>query len=385
MSELSHYPCLLAIETDATSFHGAGARLPKLPDKTAAEQLIAHIAADLEGLLPGIRGTTLSTCAAVYDQTQVLRPGYPLFDALQQLLEASYQGQSFQPRLTSFAAADGRMPHIGLQPAADIPLSMLVLIPALVSGEPDAISSLAYVMESRFMEHGQVSAGHAQWLAATFDIEILHARYMTVTDLAAMLRMQLDSVGFLHLWELLDHALNLPLEPCEIETPSGSYFKYSDAVVTSRLLTFDQWAAGPGAGIEADQRALSEGFCIYTQQQRQYLVSLAAHGIPIVHQSADGSNIDPDQLYFCDIQPAPDITDPATLTYHSNLDLGTIAMTVIHGDTQYDYYPLLPSGLAAIEQRIAEQLGDNPVIAYSATICMDAVRRRLLPESMASD
>jgi len=249
MSELSHYPCLLAIETDATVFHGANARLPELPAKTAAEQLVAHIAADLEGLLPGIQGTSLSTCAAVYDQTQVLRPGYELFDGLQQLLEASYQGQSFQPRLISFSAVDGRMPHIGLQPAPDIPLSMLVLIPILVSGEPDSISSLAYEMESRFMEHGQVSSGHAQWLAATFGMEVFHARYMTLTDLAAMLRMQLDSIGFLPLWELLDHALNLPLEPCEITTRSGNYFHYADGVVSSRLLTFDQWAEGPGAGI----------------------------------------------------------------------------------------------------------------------------------------
>jgi hypothetical protein len=100
------------------------------------------------------------------------------------------------------------MPNSDLQPLPDIPLGLLQLLPVVVNGPPELVEELGQAMEYRFLEEGQVSAHSASWLETAFGISINHARMMTLTDLNAMLRMQLDHFGFLPLWELLDAALS---------------------------------------------------------------------------------------------------------------------------------------------------------------------------------
>ncbi len=74
------YRALIAIETDATRFYGANASRPKLLGTTDSEQLLSHIAADLKALLPDISNCSLIAAGALFDQTQVLRPSYPVFE-----------------------------------------------------------------------------------------------------------------------------------------------------------------------------------------------------------------------------------------------------------------------------------------------------------------
>jgi hypothetical protein len=75
-----------------------------------------------------------------------------------------------------------------------------------------------------------------------------HARFMTMTDLNAMLRMQLEHFGFLSLWELLDAAINTPAQLLEVHTPGGLKFRWQDGAVHSVFETFDWWAnRGGGA------------------------------------------------------------------------------------------------------------------------------------------
>ena len=74
---------LVAVETDATRYYGPNAARPALLGATDAEQMLAHIAADLHSLLPGISDCSLIATGALFDQTQILRPGYPVFSALE--------------------------------------------------------------------------------------------------------------------------------------------------------------------------------------------------------------------------------------------------------------------------------------------------------------
>ena len=54
---------------------------------------------------------------------------------------------------------------------------------------------------------------------------------MTITDLNALLRLQLEQYGFLPLWELLDAAMNPPAAPLEVTTGGGLKFKWQDDAV----------------------------------------------------------------------------------------------------------------------------------------------------------
>ena len=102
MQETGHYRILVAIETDATRYHGAQAVRPALLGDLDAEQLLAHLAADLKTLLPPISRCSLIAPGALYDQTQILRPGYPAFTALESASSAE-RAEGFRPGLISIA------------------------------------------------------------------------------------------------------------------------------------------------------------------------------------------------------------------------------------------------------------------------------------------
>ena len=83
MSATEQYRILVAIETDATRYYGPDATTPALLGNSDAEQLVAHLAADLKSLFADISSCSLIAPGALYDQTQILRPGYPVFRALE--------------------------------------------------------------------------------------------------------------------------------------------------------------------------------------------------------------------------------------------------------------------------------------------------------------
>ena len=134
MPELSHKRILVAIETDATRYHGENASRPRLLDRGEAEQILAHLSTDLAGQFAEIKSCALSLAGALYDQTQLLRPGYPVFSCLESMLGASFGDRQFQASLLSFGSESGRMPEQELQPSSDIPLGLLQTLPIVVSG-----------------------------------------------------------------------------------------------------------------------------------------------------------------------------------------------------------------------------------------------------------
>ena len=80
---LVHQYILVGIETDPTRYHGEHASRPALLERVAAEQILAHIAADLTAMFPAISRCSLSMAGALFDQTQILRPRLPVYSALE--------------------------------------------------------------------------------------------------------------------------------------------------------------------------------------------------------------------------------------------------------------------------------------------------------------
>lgn len=378
--ELAFYRALVAIETDATRYYGPEASRPSLLAPGDAEQMLAHVAADLRALLPDIAQCSLIAPGALYDQTQILRPGYPVFSALEAAASAP---RAFQPGLVSIGAADGTMPAEALQPGADIPLGLLQLLPVVVHGPAPLVEQLGQAMEYRFLEQGQLSAHAAAWLQTGFRVSINHARLMTLTDLNAMLRLQLEHFGFLSLWELLDAALSGRDGELRVRTPSGITLEWRDGEVHAVFETFDFWARdGGGAGLPAARLALAGGYGDWTREMRQYTTTLRAHGVAIRFQLP---NAGPalTGTWFCEIsEAAPQPGDPA-VTEHSFGELGTVAVTAVAGERIENYYPLRPRGLNDIQARLREVVSGGHTVAFPATIVYDEHTRSLRPDRTA--
>ena len=382
MEPVRHQHILVGIETDPTRYHGENPGRPVLLDRTAAEQVLAHIATDLSGLLPAIDHCALSMAGALFDQTQVLRPQHPVFGALQSLQQSANPGDDFHPRLLSIGAKDGQMPMQELHPFEDIPLGLLQILPLLISGPAQQVDELAEQMEHLFIDRGQLSAHSAKGLETHFQISVNHARFMTMTDLNALLRMQLEHYGFLPLWELLDAAMNMSDQTLEVCTTDGQTFRWQNGAVHAVFESFDWWASyGGGAGKPAHEQQLQSSYASWTREYRRYLTVLTAHGLHVNQYLPGLEDSALTDTFFVEESTVLPQATAAAVTEHSAGDLGIVAVSVVSENRQMNFYPLLASGLNDLHRYIRQQdySGD---IAYPGNICYDENSRQLISESM---
>lgn len=391
MQETSSYSLLVAIETDATRYPGASVSRPKVLAKADADQLLAHLSADLLALLPGIDRCSLVAAGALLDQTQILRPAYPVFAALENALQTSGQnyssgsgrGSGTGSRLLSIGASDGRLPLPELQPEADIPLGILQILPLVVSGPAKETAALGQEMEQCFMERGQLSAHSAQWLESAFGISINHARFMTLTDLRAMFRLQLEHFGFLPLWQLIDTALEQSTATLSVEASLGIQFSWREGAVHIEYQSFDYWAQqGSGKSLEPYRGKLAGAYADWTRQLRQYLTTLRAHDIEVVFHSAGRPDQELAGSYFAEHSAHQSQENDASVTEHSFAELGTVCISHAHDGILEHYYPLQPQGINEIHAAIRKSGLAEGTVAFPGSILYDEKSRSLTAESI---
>lgn len=372
---------LVAIETDATRYHGASASRPRLLGKADADQMLAHLSADLAAMLPGISRCSLAAAGALFDQTQLLRPAYPILAALENSLRQS--GSATGSRLLSIGASDGQMPQPELQPEDDIPLGILQVLPLVLSGPAQEVAALGQEMEHSFLERGQLSAHSAQWLESAFGIRINHARFMTLTDLRAMFRLQLEHFGFLPLWELIDAALEQSKAELNVEIEGGPALAWRDGAVHIEYQSFDYWAQnGPGKLVEPWRGKLAGAYADWTRQLRQYLTTLRAHGIAVVFHPAGHTDQALDGQYLVEQSANPSSDSDASVTEHSFAELGTVCISHAHDGVLEHYYPLAPQGINEIHAAIRKSGLAEGTVAFPGSILYDEQSRSLMAESV---
>ena len=373
-----YVPILVAIETDPTRYHGEYALRPGLLERAATEQLLAHLASDLARLLPAINRHTLAMPGALYDQTQVLQPAYPVIDALQTLMQDSRK-QAYSPGLLSIGSKQGAMPVAALQPDPGTPPGVLQLLVLMAGGEAEALSALDDTMEHLFIDQGQLSPQSARALEAQFGLTVNHARFMTLTDLEAMLRLQLEHFGFLPLWELLDSALQGSPAGPPVRGGDGQQLRWDGNSVRVQFETFDYFAAH-GTGKSLAEPQLEEAYCNFTRGLRRYLLTLTAHGVPLnIHLPGQDTALEGSFLVEDTDRQAP--PDAAAVTEHNSDDVGTIAVTVLHEGRLQHYYPLSPEGLNDLHEHIRSFVSAGG-IAFTAGMALDTARRCLRAERL---
>jgi len=382
--ESTFHRVVVAVETDAARYYGPEATRPRMLNSAQAEQLLAHLATDIRALLPGVEECSLIAAGALYDQTQLLRPGFPVFEALEAVASGDDKA-GFRPALVSVGTREGRMPDPALEPRTDIPLSMLLLLPLTMHGPAGAISSLGQATEYRFLEEGQVSAHTANWLQSAFGVSVTHARFMTLTDLNALLRIQLDHFGFLPLWELLDAALSGRSEPLTVTSACGQVLEWRDGAVHTAFETFDHWATqGLGKSLPAPRQALAGGYSDWTREIRQYASTLKAHGLELRFFDPDGGAELTGTFFVQRSTEQPD-KSAAAITEHSFGDMGTIAITATAQVRIDHYYPLQPRGLNDIHALLRERAPSGLSLAFPGTILYSERTRKLIPDGSGQD
>jgi len=341
--------------------------------------MLAHLAADLTAVLGGFGKCHLASAGALFDQCQILRPGLPVFAALAGA-DADRNNRGTTPGFFALGASLGRMPIDALQPDDSIPPGVLRLLPLLASGPDELIRQLSEETEHRFLAEGQLSPHTASWSEAAFGMGITHARFMTLTDLRAMFRLQLEHYGYLPLWELIDAAIDKRTEPLTVSTESGAVYEWRNGCVRVIFQTFDFWA-NHGAGREVqDTQDLASGYAHWSRELRRFISTLAAHEVALKFELPPGSEGRVSEHYLCETAPPAQEGGPlASITEHDWPELGTLAITACTAGKLTNFYPLAPQGLNRIHEFLQTLELEGEGMAFPGTIKLSESGRRLRP------
>ncbi|MGB2680291.1 MAG: hypothetical protein WBE39_03155 [Candidatus Competibacter sp.] len=391
-TELSQHAGVLALELDPQ--HADPAGLPPEPlDVAAASALAGHLAKDLDRILGGVSHLGLILPGALYDQTEILRPGFPLTGALAELYRGSSRAPSFTPQLIALGTDRGFFPVAAINPLRRPGSGPLLLLPFCFVGEMQDIAALARVMEDILLQSGEVSQATREAVQTLFGVTALNLSFATLSDLCALARVHWDGGELARLWELLEHAWFERSGVRSTLLEHGNRFLIAKSDAHTLFYTFDDWAQfGPGRALEAAE--LANGYRGWARAQRQYALALALYGLhvrwvlanPSLEKALETAQGDEALAAFRAIpclsgdylaerifhndseQPERQLQ----ITHQADAELGTLAYTVNALDAAGQlvrlehYYPLQPQGVQAIIdhliQRCAEQRAGREVL-----------------------
>jgi hypothetical protein len=203
---------------------------------------------------------------------------------------------------------------------------------------------------------------------------------MTLTDLRAMLRLQLEHFGYLPLWELIDAAVDNRLEPLTVATDIAALYEWRDGRVRVIFQTFDYWANQGGGREVPEIQELTSGYSHLSRELRRFISTLSAHEIPMEFELPPGSEGSVEKYYLCEVAPAARESQPlASITEHDWPELGTLAITACTSGKLKNFYPLAPQGLNRIHEFLQTLELEGEGMAFPGTIKLSESDRRLRP------
>jgi hypothetical protein len=253
-SPQSHVAALIAIECEAP---GAPPRC--VLDRGTAAALADAVAHDLATAVPEVNGLDFVFVGALYDQAQLLRPGWPLHATLADALERLPRG-SDAAHVIALGAHEGKLPLKPLEPETALFGSPMLVVPWLLSGPSALVAAVGLRLERELLDQGLIGAELALAIGEAFGIKTTHARHMTTLDLCALACAQYEHAELGALWQVIEAALLKPDQDQLATLADGSVLHYRQGRVECN---------------SQDQRRMAQTRAI-----------LAAHGLELIGPSS---------------------------------------------------------------------------------------------------
>ena len=338
-------------------------------DRDEAATLAQLVATDLLGLVPQVASARLVLAGALFDQVELLRPGFPVWAMLDEL--ARRVPHSRLENVVAFGHHEGSMPVPELEPSAiyaDGPMRLLpvsLLVPATLAED------LSTQLEIQLVGRGEAGAKTADWLMRTLGVRLEHVRYLSRNDLLALTCVQYEHVNLAPLWALLETALLTPERDESTMSARGLSLRYADGAVLAQSPA--QWLSRQSG--DPAQRA--HDFAGIVFELRQYAALLDAHRVPLQLEAADFKT-EAAEGYLLEIRAAAaaDLGSPH-LFAHEAPGLGVVAVTVAqpagaeparvlaHG------YPMQPRALKPLLQRLTDEYGITSELDMLGRVVLD--------------
>ena len=282
--------------------------------------MVALVAADLRKLWPQVQVARLVLAGTLLDVVELLRPDFPVWQALDELAMGTYRGTL--DGVISLGSQGGRMPTRVLDPDPAythagrmrlMPFSLLV---------PEAFAdALSEQLETQLMHHGEAGQATADQVMRMLDVRLEHARYLSRNDLIALTCVQYEHMNLGPLWSLLESALLAPHTDVSVLGARGLRLHYTNSEV--QVQSPAKWLNQP-----CDVRVIGAyDFAGLIFELRQYAALLDAHHIALRLQdsAADASS---GYLIACMNACDPEAYSPECHAYEAPA-LGIITLTVV--------------------------------------------------------
>lgn len=264
-----------------------------------AGTLAQLVARDLAAFAPEAATLQLVMVGAHFDAVELLRPGWPLHRELDQL--AARAPGAAEARVIAFGAHAGQLPG-ALSPSPDHAGGPLRLLPFVLGGDAAVVARVGDAFERDLMERGMAGAGTALAAQELFGLQVEHARYLTVHDLAAMIALQYEHAGLAPLWPVIEAALLAPGHEEWLDAPPEPLLHYADGEARIALFSPLAWRARHVAqggqagqdnarlptGAQPQPDRLERAFEHFQARQRQFAAVLGAHGIAVTFVHCPG-------------------------------------------------------------------------------------------------
>lgn len=356
-------PIVLALEPVAGE---SPARMTLSRDEAA--ELAALVATDLHALVPQVDTARLALAGAMFDQVELLRPGFPVWATLDEL--ARRVPRRHLENVVAFGSHDGHMPAQPLEPSPVYAEGPMRLLPMSLLASAEQAEELSEQLEIQLVGRGETGALTADWLMRTLGVRLEHVRYLSRNDLLALTCVQYEHVNLAPLWALLETALLTPQREETTMSARGLALRYADGKVLAQSPA--QWLARQ-TGDDAERM---HGFAGIVFELRQYAALLDAHQLALQLQSTGTAEAGPGYLLetLASVEPG---YDPPTLFAHEAPGLGVVAITVAqrgeggrarvlaHG------YPLAPQALGPLLALLAARHGSAGELHALGRIVLD--------------
>lgn len=344
-------PIVLALERVADELP------PRLSlSRDEAAELAELVAVDLHTLMPQLSAARLALAGALFDQVELLRPGFPVWAALDELARRAPRGQL--GNVVAFGSHDGHMPAQPLQPSASFADGPMRLLPLSLLAPVALAVELSEQLEIQLVGRGEAGAPTADWLMRTLGIRLEHVRYLSRNDLLALTCVQYEHVNLASLWTLLEGALLTPQREESTLSARGLALHYAHGKVLAQSPT--QWLAAQ----PRNDAQRSHHFAGILFELRQYAALLDAHQLPLLLQPTADREVDGDAGYLLETLAAVEPgCDPPALFAHEAPGLGVVAITVAQRGKSgrarvlAHAYPLQPAARGPLLAWLADRYG----------------------------
>ena len=327
------------------------------------ETLAQALATDLARTVPAAADGLLVVGGSLLEPAELLRPGWPVWQALQDLAAPLLrQGRGHGELLAVGGAPE--LPDARLQAPDQAPAGALLAIPMLLISETD----LSAVLEAELFERGSLHPPARAELAQSAQLSTQHGQLLTVHDLMALQHVQLDSAGLGGFWPLLEQLLMDPERDASVTLPAHLQAQWH-AARRQCVLTFET--------PPAFRQRTGEDMNAYVLWQRAYRSLLAlteAHALAVQTEpqpplrAGDGADT------ACWQRPAQ-AQDADGVTEHSHPSLGPIAWTEVRDGQRCDWYALNRTGLLELAQRFRAE----PTLSRPERLCYNPDSLELEP------